>query len=113
MRLGQRQKKVTQTGCAVAQSPKGHRNGPLVAGGLPRGAEVGEVMTVKHMAASARRGVAGGGLTMERSGWWHSVPEKTDGERGRSSGDGGMRCGLLRGPGGSFYRVGRGVLRQW
>jgi hypothetical protein len=113
MRPGQRQKKAAQTGRAVAQSPKGHRNGPPVAGGLPRGAEVGEVTTVKHMAVSARRGVAGGGLMMERSGQWHSVPEETDGERGRSSDDGGMRCGLLRGSGGSFYRVGRGALRQW
>jgi hypothetical protein len=52
-------------------------------------------MTVKLMAASARRGVAVGGLVTERSGQWNSVPEEMDRERGRSSCDGGMRCELL------------------
>jgi hypothetical protein len=39
--------------------------------------------------------------------------EEIDGERGWSFGDGGMRCKLLRGSGGSFYGVGRGAPRRW
>jgi hypothetical protein len=54
-------------------------------------------MTVRPFLVLARREEAEGGLTMMRRGRRRLVPVEGNGERGRSSGEGRMRCGMLRG----------------
>jgi hypothetical protein len=57
-------------------------------------------MTPRPFLASARREEVKGGLTMMRRGRWCLVLVEGYGERGRSSSEGRMRCGMLRGSSG-------------
>jgi hypothetical protein len=57
----------------------------------------------------------GAELSMKRGRWWCLMLVEKDGERGRSSIEGRIRCGLLQASGSTFYRdrigaqaVGRG-----
>jgi hypothetical protein len=57
-------------------------------------------MTVRPFLASTRHEEAEGGLTTMRRGWQCLVPVEGNGERGRSFGEGPMRCGIRRGSSG-------------
>jgi hypothetical protein len=54
-------------------------------------------MTLRPFLASARHEDAEGGLAMMRRGWQHLVLVQGNGEKGKSSGEGRMRCGMLWG----------------
>jgi hypothetical protein len=53
-------------------------------------------MMARPFLASARSEEAEGGLTTMRRGRRRLVPVEGNGERGRSSGEESMRCGILR-----------------
>jgi hypothetical protein len=57
-------------------------------------------MTARPFLVLVRHEEVEGRLATMRRGRWHLVPMEGNGERGRSSGEGRMRCGLLRGSSG-------------
>jgi hypothetical protein len=64
-------------------------------------------MTARPFLVSVRHVVAEDGIATMRTGRWYMVPVEGNVDRGRSSDEGWMRCGMLWGPWGGFYR-GRG-----
>jgi hypothetical protein len=83
-------------GRVIEESPEWQFSGwGLAARGLG-----GEAMTARPILASTRREEPEGGLVMMRRGWRCLVLVEGNGERGGSSGEGRMRCGMLRGSSG-------------
>jgi hypothetical protein len=57
-------------------------------------------MTARPFLVLVRHEEVEGRLATMRRGRWHLLPMEGNGERGRSSGEGRMRCGLLQGSSG-------------